>query len=378
MDIKRTIQLGEKKFLEAVNVDNYQNIELKNDKKELIEYDIKNLLDVSSVFNDERQATNIYRVYGRIEYLSLLNGIKPNYEQLIDFFTPVPSGASRNITNSFDFYLLKPSSGYTSLSGDSKYVKQYEVLSKLSDFDLYQAGYFVNVYNEKQYLFNFKRDYDIGGYLDGLHFPITELALYAAYKVNNGETMEYRTYDSGSTETGFTQSPYVYTPLNVGDTVYGNLIRYNEEEYSKETINEQTYYVSCPYIDGVPKELVFKYNPITEITVSVLDDTLQIVNVSGTAYQDIQTIPYYAIPYGDGNFIWRDILAKGYFDPITGVGVNFPFVNQRQYVFNNFLLSVVPDLDDANTASVFSQIKYGPNKQLSKSPTDLDNMGKIC
>lgn len=374
MDIQKKVQLGEKKFEEAVNVDYYQQLSLGNEKKTLIEYDIKNVLDVSEVFNNERQQTESYRIYGRIEYLSLLNGLKNNYIDLADFFTPTTSN-SKNLLNSFDWYLLKPATGYTSL-GNDRYVRNFEVLTKVSDFDIYKSGYFVNIYNEQQYLFNFKKDFDVDGLLDALHFPITDLYLYPIYKksVSPVEILQRLTFPSG------TKTTLTYTSLNIGDIISGDVIEYNIEDYSYTVLSAQTYYITCPYVDSGSMELVFKYNPFIKIPLRVFSSEVEKINISGTSYEDKTLIPYYAIPSeeNDGNYIWRDILPKGFFDPIDGQGVNFPFVNQKHYVFNNYLLSVIPDLTHTNTNTVFSNIKYNSNELLYNNVNTLSNLGKLC
>lgn len=374
MDIQKIVQLGEKKYVDAVNVDYYQQISLGNEKKPIIEYDIKNVLDVSDTFNNERQQTEIYRIYGRFDYMSILNGLKNDYSELTDFFSPVKID-SKSIY-SYNWYLLQPS-GYTSIGGD-KYIRKFKVIAEYNDFDIYKSGYFVNIYNEQQYLFNVKNDVNVGGQLDSLHFPITDVYLYPLYlKTSNGngdiESIERLDFPTGNkvtlTDTGYT----------IGDIVYGDLVEYDSENYTYEIVSAQTYYVTCPY-DFNSNQLVFKYNPFTKISLNVFSSEVEQVNVSGTSYEEISRIPYYAIPStnNDGNYIWRDILPKGYFDAIDGQGVNFPFVNQRHYVFNNYLLSVIPDLSHTNTAQVFSEIKYGNNQLLYNKTDTLNNLGKIC
>jgi len=377
MDIQKTIQLGDKRYVNSVNTDSYHQIQLENDKKQLIEYDIKNVLNVSDTFYNERQNTEIYRIYGRIDYLSILNGLKTDYDDLIDFFTQQTDN-SKTLLNSFDWYLLKPSTGYTSLGSDL-YVRNFKVITKLSEFDIHKSGFFVNIYNEQQYIFNFKKSIDVTEQVDALGFPITELYLYPIYKkaatnVNgNSETLERLNFPLNN------KVSLTYTTLTTGDTVYGDVIEHDALNYSYDVVSAQTYFIRCQY-SGASKSLLFKYNPFIKITLNALSSEVEQVNVSGTSYEEVVKIPYYAIESSnnDGNFIWRDILPKGFFDPINGQGVNFPFINQKHYVFNNFLLSVVPDLTDVNTDTVFSEIKYGGNSVLYNRTNTLNNLGKLC
>ena len=80
------ILLNSYKNVASVNVDSYDKVELFNKPTEITEYDIRNVLSASDVFEAEREANQIYRIYGKIEYMSLLNGLKLNYNQFQDFF----------------------------------------------------------------------------------------------------------------------------------------------------------------------------------------------------------------------------------------------------------------------------------------------------
>ena len=82
------ILLGQYKNIASVNVDNYQKIELANKPSLILEYDIRNALSATEIFDAEREASQVYRLYGRIEYLSLLNGLPLSYSGLSGFFLP--------------------------------------------------------------------------------------------------------------------------------------------------------------------------------------------------------------------------------------------------------------------------------------------------
>lgn len=113
MDKQLKILLNSEQNIESVNVDMFDKIELKRLPKEITEYNIRNVVNATEVFDAEREANEIYRLYGKIEYLSLLNGLKLDYSEFSDFFNPQNDNV-KNIFNSFDFYLVRPaSSGYT-------------------------------------------------------------------------------------------------------------------------------------------------------------------------------------------------------------------------------------------------------------------------
>jgi len=50
-------------------------------------------------------------------------------------------------------------------------------------------------------------------------------------------------------------------------------------------------------------------------------------------------------------------LPHGFIDPVTNLGVNFPFVNGSHYVFTNNILAVRPDLTNINTELIFNKQK---------------------
>ena len=381
------IQLSQYKYVDATNQDTYATITFDSTKETLLEYDVKNIIDVTQVYETERQFSNTYRFYGEVEYLSPLNRMITNYSGLTDFFTIFPlSATTKSVLTDFKFYLLAPTTAYTALvtgTTGGTFIKDYEVISELSNFEIYQAGYSLNVYGELQYAWDFNKDFDISGRYDGLTFPLTDLYLYAQYQpqINgNGdsETMSGKTYDStgGTVITGISA-----TTLTIGDVVEGDVIEWNKLYYTQETINEQEYYITTPYDDsGGTTGLVWRYSPIIPLNIRVFEDDLQQANISGTSYADSIAIPYYATKIDDdGNYVWRYLQDKGFFDPLTGEGTSFPFVNKKHYVFNNIILPVKPDLTDTNTYNVFTEILFAADTFISSQPnSNLDNIGKLC
>ena len=381
------IKLGQFNNVFSLNEDIKLSFSLQSNKKVLSEFDIRKVLDVTEVFNNERQDTDIYRIYGKIEYLSVLNNLKIDYSLLEDFFTIQPNFVPvKNIFNDFNFYLVKPSRTFTGISTGTTggtYVKNYEIISELGNFEIYNAGYSKNIYNEQQYSWNFNIDFDLTDDRDAFNFPITEVCLFAQYKpslngLNELEYMERLSFLSGQTVilSGVTATTY-----NVGDIVEGDLIYYQKNLFSQQTIQRQEYYIYTPY-SGISGSTVlkWKYYPFIPITLKVYDDVIQRLNISGTSYDEIVRIPTYATPIdGDGNHVWKILLDRGFVDPLTGVGVNYPFVNGRQYVFNNLILDIVPDLTHENTSQVFSEIKFAVDTFVDAQPSgELNDIGKPC
>lgn len=405
------ILLNSLKNINAVNVDNYDKVQLSNKLGLIHEYDLRNVLSATEVFDAEREAYENYRIYGKIEYLSMLNGLKSTYTGFTDFFQPQTLNC-KTLLNSFDFYLVKPtSSGYTQFSGTNTtdYLRTFEVIATPQDFEIYPIGFANNVYGEQAYAFNFNKDFDVSNYLDGFGFPLTELFLYAQYKpTNNGNSVSENV--SGTTWSPITDTDSKFKfalpmpTFNIGDKLYQNLnnicdvIGYSKSQFFQTQEHPQTFYIETPYIGityititiwfvtvivpiATPKRLIWKYNPFIPFRLRYFSNELHNENTGNTAYETVSSIPYYATKLDDmGNYVWRDIMPQGYIDPLTNEGVDYPFVNQRRYLFSNIVFDITPDLNDTQTREAFEQAWYTKNSVVSSvlPVSDLNNIGKPC
>lgn len=375
------ILLNSYKNIASVDVDTYQKIEIENNTSLILEYDIKNVLSATEIFDAEREANDIYRIYGRIEYLSLLNRLILQYKDLGAFFSPVNLN-NKDIFNSFTFYLLKASTGYTNIVGSSiEYVRYFEVIATPNDFELYNAGYTNNVYGDQVYAFNFNKDFDVSTYVDNFGFPATELFLYAKYKPgingwNQAETMSGTSWGTNGTPV---KVPIYQNALSIGSRIYGDLIEYSKSLFLQEQLSPQIYYIRTPYKEvGITKYLQWKYNPFIPLRLKYFNSGLNQVNSGTTVYGQESSIPYYATLLDDGNFVWKDILQQGNVDPETNLGVDYPFINKKRYLFSSIILDIIPDLDDSNTRDAFAEIKFKDPSSINFKPNNLDNIGKPC
>lgn len=376
------IQLGTAKNKAAVNVDQSVMIELKGAPKEILSYNESSVIDVADLFDVERQESEVYRIYGRIDFLSIINGLKRTYKEITDFFTPARlgdelNGLTKNLPYAFDLYLCYPSSGHTLISGDT-YIRNYVIASKLVNSEIFKAGFGRNVYFNFTYTFDFNIDFNLEGYLDSFGKPITELYLFLVYKIqNNGdgnpETLIQKNWDGS-------QSTIVYNPAgyNVGTVLVGDKVSYEVLNFTETLTEQMTYFVNFPY-DSNTKVMQFQYNPFIPVKIRDFGDELITANISGGTENDLN-IPSYAIPIDNkGNRIWKDILPNGYIDPITGAGVDYPFINKRHYIFNSVTLGLVPNIDHPNTGAVFENIKFGPNSKINTKPnSSLNGLGNRC
>ena len=285
MDKKVEILLNSMQNIDSVDVVTYEKVPLENKRSNILEYQVRNVLSATETFQAERQANADYRIYGRIEYMSLLNGLKITaggvFNEFEDFFNPQDTGNSKSILNSFQFYLVRPADdGYGDIiNSDTEYVKYFQVMATPNEFELYPAGYSNNVYGEQTYAFSFNVDFDVTNLRDNFGFPLTELFLYAQYiprTIAPPETI-YRTRWT----TSGVQSVTSFTPksFNIDDFIetstgvnIGELIDYVDTQYYQEVQVPQTFYIRTPYSDGSPKYLQWKYNPFISFRLQYLSD----------------------------------------------------------------------------------------------------------
>lgn len=381
------IQLGRAKNVDAINVDQNINIEFKSSPKEILSYNESSVIDVASLFDTERQESEVYRVYGRIDFMSIINGVKREYGEIKDFFTPLRLGdelnqITKNLLTSFDIYLCYPSTGNTVISGNSygNFIRDYVVISKLQNVEVYKAGFSRNLFFNYIYSFDFNIDFNIEGLVDSFGKPINRFYLFFNFKGDENEFGENETI----TKKTYSGNPYFSYPLktvyNTGDLITGDLVNYVNSNFEEDLVEKMEYYPHYQYREGMTnKHLQFKYFPFTEIKVRDFNDNISTGNITGGTEIDLN-IPSYAISVDNkGNYIWKDILANGYIDSISGAGVDYPFINKRHYIFNTIVLGLKPDMNNANTNLVFSTIKFGGNNRLYNKPSsDVNALGNKC
>lgn len=384
--LQKEYQLGQFKFSGSTNQDFSEKISLESSKDLLRENDIRTIIDVTQIFDEERQNIDTFRIYGEFEYFSILNGTPKDYTSVNDFFISYTGTSAKNIFDDFEFYVVKPSSGFTQVPSGTfpnGYIRNFEVLSSVDSVDIYPVGFANNIFGERQYGFNFTVDFDIKNDIDGLGFPITELYLYSQYNPQtngNGDSEAMQRYQ-------FVAGAYTsFTPVTLfpGDVITGDRITFDLENYQQIKEEDASYVVRTPVdniiVDGQSvDELRWEYNPFTPIQLKVFSNEVSRVNTGNTSYNEVQRIPEYALPLNNGNFVWRDLLDKGFIDPLTAEGVNYPFVNKKHYLFDNYIIDIKPFLAHNPTNKVFKNIIFENNEVINTSPTsNLNNIGKLC
>ena len=317
-------------------------------------FDVNHYISAIDIFEKERNENDVYRIYGKLEYLSLLNGTKIGYTSLSDFF--LNDLNTRLILDSFDFYLVRVKT-FIELGGN-RYIRNFEVIATPDEFELYDAGFAKNIFGDQEYSFNFTKDIDISGFTDYKTIPATELFLHPVYKLTtNGTTppvtekLKYLYWDDSDNPTGEPFTLNYVSRYSIGDIIYGDLISYSESNYEYRVLIDQSYQISTPYVDdnNANQRLCWRYNAFIPIRLRYLSSITSRVNSESSSYDERMKIPPYAINTYSTNYIWREILPEGVFDPMTGDGVDHPFINLRRYSFSSLNLNVVPDYSDPHT-----------------------------
>jgi len=402
MDKNLEILLGSEKNVISTTVDTYDQIALDKKSANIVQYDISNVLSVAEVYEQERENTEIYRIYGGLEWFSMLNGLKTTYKELNDFFLPYFDGFTyKDMNSSIDLYLVRPAGVYKGLSTDSQYFRRdFEVIATPDQFGLQNAGYSENLFNDQKHIYTLNTNIDVTNFRDYFGYPPTELFIYAQYNRGtngNGDSETVKNTDwSTVTQSAYTKA-FSSRKLGIGDIVEGDKIEEFYLEYKYEQIEQQIHYITTPYIEyilnpnrewwevwkpkyiEIKKQLMWKYNPFIPLRLRYFSNELSRANESSTAYDQKEGIPSYASNVDDGNYVWREILQQGYIDPLSGEGVNYPFLNGNRYLFTTSILDIIPDLDDTNTAEVFKDINFAQRTVLNTSPDgDINDIGKPC
>jgi len=357
--MKEKLILSTNRYANSPSVDYYKTIELKNETRFLLNDENVTNINLSDLFNIERENSYNYRLLGTINYLSLINNLNSNYSELQDFFVRYNGGNNpKNIYNSFKIYILKKSDSYISL-GNNRYKERFDIVTEITDITLYNCGFSKNIFNDNIYLYNFNVDVNVKDVRDYFNKPITDLYLYFDYQldISKNEILYTKDYNSVSNESNnllITRTSNI--THNIDDLVIGNLVKREDNEFEETIINEQEYIIKFTLNSNI---LQFKYNPFIKIKLRDYNDVVYFGNKTSNT-KNIIIIPDYAKIIGnpsDGNYIWKELLPHGFIDPITNLGVNFPFVNGAHYVFTNNILSVKPDLSNINTEIIFNKQK---------------------
>jgi len=161
----------DKRYLLATQEDINLNISLKTNFNDLNEFNNSKLISLTDLFNEERNKSTKYRIYGNINYLSFLRNKKTTQTEITDFFNDDYKQTGFNFEDFFDLKIFKQViNQYTLTNADTTYVESLSPITDDSSYKLSFFGFSRNIYNEKNYSFK---------------FDTLNLNPYEYYKINN-------------------------------------------------------------------------------------------------------------------------------------------------------------------------------------------------
>ena len=281
----------------------------------------------------------------------------------------------------------------------SYYVREFKSLTTASigdvggtyykDYDIYPASFGTSYYNDKVASFNFKTDVDVGGLVDNLNRPLSELyftiikndsdtnptainsqywldqqsglsidikdrfwtRIVAGYETENNENINYNIRAFG--DPVYNGNEY-YTNIDESDEIFdGDIVEYNESELLerrlelvhhrvntiyREHLNQidSSYedkkegYIYRPFNKIQIREFANYINPIVDIQ-SIIDKYSITNQIAIDQLKKSFGVPDYATVIAPNVYKWRDLLEIGSIDT-TGGGVDYPFESGAHYI----------------------------------------------
>jgi hypothetical protein len=279
------------------------------------------------------------------------------------------------------------------------YVKQYKVLTNLTDLAVTKVGFEKNVFKEESKLeyssitpnnvtrvsqksssnaYNFTSNYDIdlNGYRDNQMRPLTELNLtivnkgYSGYfnppfdgiglkqgwgfnlskivnpwwRTNNQNSNTSIPVSGYTLTSGETKTFYYNLDLQKDDVMDGDFCEWNDYEqiervvspyYHKMKFNQAVFATTPTPSTNSPG---YYYKPHNPMTLRVFSDYIE---TAGVGFID-QAPSWAFYSSSDEQFRWRDLYTYGFVDNL-GRGVEYPFINTAHYPFQNVVFRLIPE-----------------------------------
>jgi hypothetical protein len=131
----------------------------------------------------------------------------------------------------------------------------------------------------------------------------------------------------------------IVNSINIGDSVYGDIVEYNERELQTYVLQMPNYLFKLKDLYGYTGSTTFTATTSTYAKTDLLNPVI-LKYLTNTIYStnNVEDKQSWAV-FNDKLNIWqwRDLIPNGDIDE-SGKGTNFPFLNGKHYVYNNFIL----------------------------------------
>lgn len=219
-----------------------------------------------------------------------------------------------------------------------------------TQYNLYNAAFSKNIFNDDVMLFNYKEDFDVSNLVDYLGRPITELYLSFIKEIDgifwdtldggfitNEDDVKYniRSIESiGNTPTNTSNKIHFNNIDILDDEYYGDVVEYNRIEVKDRVLSEIYHRFNSNDRKNNSRLEGYVYKAHHKITLRSFSSVVE------EGDENTTNIPLYSEKFDGNRYLWRDLLTYGYIDE-GGVGVDNPFVNGCHYIHQNYCLNVI-------------------------------------
>jgi hypothetical protein len=323
-----------KKKMLAIDEDINLNIQINSETKPMPNQDLISILNISDQFNLEREESKKYRISGNVEFLSPFSSIKINPTTLNDLFD-LKSGDDNtstfyNFTDFFDIYLMQPDR-YELVKGTTNNYDLYlKTLTTLNDIIVEQAGFSVNIFEEKIYQFINNKIIDLNDVIISsddkiINVPITELYLFFKFKYSD---------DNITRTDNFTTT---YNNIDLNNLLYGTIL-FDINQFSFTDNSNINYDINLPVLTNTSTlNLEYVYNPFYKIKLKDYNSEYEVGNIITET-----NIPIHASIINDEtnnfNSHQKELLTITEYPIFSGTSrltINDPlFMLPRKYIYN--------------------------------------------
>ena len=250
------------------------------------------------------------------------------------------------------------------------------------DYNIYKLGFSQNYFYEDMTQFIFNEDINVKDLKDNLGRPISELYLTLIKTDSNRlfglvssgietpfipklNTSEFNTYlldvpvinkiHNSTDNTPFTSHIPLesdVTFLNNNNDFYGDLVEYNENQLRETVLAEVHHRFNTLNRETPNQSMTYSVTPTVQNTIELgprqegyyykAHHLMQIRQFSNYIEQgdDFTVgIPDYAVKLDGNRYVWRDLIDIGFIQLGEDV-LNYPFVNGKHYLYNNFCINI--------------------------------------